>query len=656
MNFALNDISVAATNVKNFINTNKKLPNYVTIGNIEVLMPDFMYLLVTGVLEINKNMMLTIVGKTVGAADISTSNFTIGANLQKIEYLNVAQSIQSFINSNSRAPNYATTSIGTLSFNDLLYNFSLILDFYNLNKRLPEYLTAEEVPEMPVIEKPTAQEGSDLWVKEYVEWKIQKTISSKEDLNAAAKNMTYADYLNFKHTKIEAVTIYVWDGGINCAEFSEYIAKPILNVLGFKIGIDYWIVHGYVTCKDGKKYGHYWIVFSDEFKLLVVMVPENNEFLDLAGVAEMGRAQGTLICNEGDCYIDRYMTDIPSTLSIKNSGDDTVKFKLGKKPFVENEKDLKLRKYLTSELPPLPATFGMDRINAITDWGMLGNDTLGDCVIAGGMHETMLWSLDGGKPATFTDDDAVAAYSAACGYDPNDPNSDQGCDVRTVLNYRQKTGFTDANGNIHKIGAFLGLDITKLEEIQYAIYLFDAAGIGIKFPDSAMDQFNAGQPWTVVENSPVDGEHYVCSVIAYDGTYFYVVTWGKIQKVTPEFLLTYLTESWAILDDELINGSGESPTGFNLAQLKADLQEITTDPVDPPVDPTPNPDLEQAITCINTAVAAFNQGSQCINVGLAAINQAITIIQQVESAPKNEDVEDKVKDALEKIKEIAESI
>jgi hypothetical protein len=239
----------------------------------------------------------------------------------------------------------------------------------------------------------------------------------------------------------------------------------------------------------------------------------------------------------------------------------------------------------TSQLPSLPSVFGHQAL--ISSWGMLGNDTVGDCVIAGADHETLLWCQEGGSPAIFTDQDAIDDYSAITGYDPNDPNSDQGTDVRTALKYRQKTGMIDSGEKRHKIGAYLQLDQSDLNEVLMAAYLFSAVGIGINFPSSAMDQFNQGEPWTVVNDSEIEGGHYV-PIVGYDAQYLYCVTWGQIQKMDIEFFNTYCEEAWAILSTEFLNSQGLSPEGFNIAQLQADLAAVTNTPVPSP-QPTPVP-------------------------------------------------------------------
>ena len=116
-------------------------------------------------------------------------------------------------------------------------------------------------------------------------------------------------------------------------------------------------------------------------------------------------------------------------------------FKLGRKSFIKDERDLKLSNYTESlKLHIPPVSFG--HYSLINKWEMLANDTVGDCTISGAEHETMLWTDEGkGKSAIFTDQNALSDYSAITGYTSNDPSTDTGADVRTVLKYRQQTGF-----------------------------------------------------------------------------------------------------------------------------------------------------------------------------------------------------------------------
>ena len=263
--------------------------------------------------------------------------------------------------------------------------------------------------------------------------------------------------------------------------------------------------------------------------------------------------------------------------------------KLGRKPYVRREETLTYKSYRGSTLPTIPAVFGHQGLVPTGSWGMLANDQVGDCVIAGAEHSIILWNTEAGKRVRFTDDNALADYSAVSGYDPNVPGTDSGCEIVLALQYQQNTGMIDADGARHKIGAFLSIDNTNLHEILEATYLFGVTKIGINFPDSAMDQFNRGEPWTFVPGATNEGGHDV-EVVGYDRTWLYVITWGVVQKMSPEFFKVYCEEAWAVLSMEAFNGQGVTLEGFNLAQLQADLAELNSmpNPAPDPVPPVPD--------------------------------------------------------------------
>jgi hypothetical protein len=263
-------------------------------------------------------------------------------------------------------------------------------------------------------------------------------------------------------------------------------------------------------------------------------------------------------------------------------------FKLGKKPATYDKRDLTFAQYRTSEpLPSHPKHFGHEKLVGANAWQMLGNGPdntvvkgfkgAGDCVFAGGDHETMLWTLEGGNPAKFAGANAIQDYSAVTGYDPNAPNgpdgnpTDKGTVTRDALKYRQKTGLIDDTGKRHKIGAYVAVEPGNLDQLLEALYLFGIVGIGIKFPGSAMDQFNDGKPWSVVAGAEIEGGHYI-PLVAYRKN-LECVTWGRIQQMTTQFFKTYCDEAWALLSPEMLK-SGKSIDGFNLAQLQQDLKAI----------------------------------------------------------------------------------
>lgn len=246
--------------------------------------------------------------------------------------------------------------------------------------------------------------------------------------------------------------------------------------------------------------------------------------------------------------------------------------KLGKKPAVYKPKTFRFEHYFKpSQLPPVPDQFGHESL-VTQPWGVLGNDSVGDCAIAGAGHETMLLNAEAGQQVPFSDQNTLADYSAITGYNPSDPSTDQGSVVADVLEYRRKTGMLDAAGARHKIAAYVSLEVGNLDHLYAALYLFGVVGIGINFPGSAMDQFSAGQPWTVVPGAQIEGGHYVPLIAKRDN--MLCVTWGQTQTVSETFLTTYMDEAYAMLSPEMLSG-GKSLEGFDLPALQADLQSVS---------------------------------------------------------------------------------
>lgn len=258
----------------------------------------------------------------------------------------------------------------------------------------------------------------------------------------------------------------------------------------------------------------------------------------------------------------------------------------GKQPATKDDRDLKFADYLEAEviLPHIPKSFGMDSVIERDDWGMLGNgpdDSVepgfggaGDCVFAGAAHETMMWVGQHGYPTPlFTGKEVISDYSALTGYVVGDESTDQGTNVREALGYRQKTGIVDLYGRRHKITAYAAIEPGNWEHILAAVYLFGAVGIGVEFPDSAMEQFQDGRSWSVVKGAKIEGGHYIPLVARRGNTK--LVTWGREIGMSKDFFEKYCDEAWAILSPEMFDPlTGRAPNGFNGKQLAADLEAI----------------------------------------------------------------------------------
>ena len=245
-------------------------------------------------------------------------------------------------------------------------------------------------------------------------------------------------------------------------------------------------------------------------------------------------------------------------------------YKLGRKAIKTDSRTLRMARYLTAALAPPPAA--CDWTKGITAWGMMLNDTLGDCTIAGCGHAIQVCGANVGytfEGETLPDAVIEKAYSTWDGYVPGDPSTDNGGVELDVLNNWRKSGL----GGHHLLG-FADPEPSNLTEIQQTIALFSGVYIGLSLPVTAQNQ----DIWDVVPNGGADavpgswGGHCVY-VPKYDQNGFTCITWGGLKAMTLAFWNKYCDEVHGLLLATWIKNN-VTPSGFNLAEMQADLAAI----------------------------------------------------------------------------------
>lgn len=245
---------------------------------------------------------------------------------------------------------------------------------------------------------------------------------------------------------------------------------------------------------------------------------------------------------------------------------------------------------LAAYSPPLT----IDHYSAVpaASWGMDKNDALGDCTVADVDHEVKSDQVTAGNTEVASSEaECVTIYQTVGGYNPADPSTDQGAEMQVVRQDWRKSGFT-LGGQTNQILLFAEVDFGQRNLVEWCLDNFGSIGLGINFPDSAMTQFNNGQPWDVVPNAPTPTEGHAIALVGYDETYWYVVTWGKVQKMTPQFFTAYVEECWVSLTADFVNTkSGDTALGQTLYQMGLQFQTVTgqANPVPAPPAPAPTP-------------------------------------------------------------------
>ena len=249
---------------------------------------------------------------------------------------------------------------------------------------------------------------------------------------------------------------------------------------------------------------------------------------------------------------------------------DFAKMKLGKKAPRLDKRTFKLSKYLPKKLPAPPAEVSW--VTHVPQFPMYLNDSIGDCVAAAAAHMINQWTTyASGKETLVTDNDVLVSYEAVGGYQPGNPGTDNGMDMGSYLSYWRNSGIGG-----HKIMAYMSVDYTNMTEVFQAIQLFGNAYMGVALPITAAPQ----TAWTVADGGPYGdgspgswGGHCIPLVAASPVT-LTCVTWGQTLKMSHNFFKDYVDELWVALSADWIEKTGLSPSQFDLATLKQDLEAL----------------------------------------------------------------------------------
>lgn len=130
--FSVDQMKVAASTVRAYVESNHKLPDTVNVNGTDVNMAQFLELAATATIQINSGNSDLIALRNFTTPKKSIDNIHTG-NLYKTEYLKIAGDVKNYMDSTGKTPDYAYgTSLGTyLGFENLVYMYSMILDYYN---------------------------------------------------------------------------------------------------------------------------------------------------------------------------------------------------------------------------------------------------------------------------------------------------------------------------------------------------------------------------------------------------------------------------------------------------------------------------------------------------------------------------------------------
>jgi hypothetical protein len=196
-----------------------------------------------------------------------------------------------------------------------------------------------------------------------------------------------------------------------------------------------------------------------------------------------------------------------------------------------------------------------------------------NCAFASAGHLIQSWTANAGAMVVPPDADILAAYSAATGYNPADPSTDNGTVLLDALKFWQSVGISG-----HRIGAFVEVNPQDQDEVRAAMYLFGGIYAGVALPLSAQNQ----KIWDIDHSSkgrPNSWGGHAIPIVANTHPLLIMdrvqcVTWGDLKDMTWPFIHTYADELYAVVSQDWISGTQRSPSGLDMPTLIADLAKL----------------------------------------------------------------------------------
>jgi len=219
--------------------------------------------------------------------------------------------------------------------------------------------------------------------------------------------------------------------------------------------------------------------------------------------------------------------------------------------------------YHSGSLPMAPASVAVPDVT----WGMLGNDTRGDCGVAGLEHGFMADAADTGESESFPDEQqAVSYYLSYTG------GQDSGVVLADYLAHVKDNGYYGKT-----VSAYAPVAVQDINTLHYAVNEFDFAYAGITVYEGMMAavQENPDGPWEWTLDDVtggVEGGHCLV-LVGYDSQWLYAVTWGSVVKIAYPAWSRIGTEVWAVITGELVT-KGDDGHGISLDALQADLSNL----------------------------------------------------------------------------------
>ena len=271
---SLANVITAAKSLKNYIANNNNLPTTVSCGGLTFTVPEFLYIMCQAINELG-NAKTSAIAFITGVEDpTSPSGDAISTTeLYKSGYLALAKNVANYISTHKQAPNYASSAVGNIIYNELVDATARILAWYGDNgKVLPNYVTISygdgggvsptgtgineknTIKDLtPYLKSTTNCPVNNDAIKKVVDG-VTKGLTSASAKAKAIFNYVrdYISYSFYYDTKYGAVNTLKYKTG-NCVDQSHLLVAMFRTA-----DLPARYVHGTCRFSSGSTYGHVW--------------------------------------------------------------------------------------------------------------------------------------------------------------------------------------------------------------------------------------------------------------------------------------------------------------------------------------------------------------------------------------------------------------
>ena len=255
-----------------------------------------------------------------------------------------------------------------------------------------------------------------------------------------------------------------------------------------------------------------------------------------------------------------------------------IKHHFGRTPRSFNPRVPHLSALLAGKKLPAPPASVDNTAGMPANFGMMLNDTLGDCTCAAYYHARQVWTYKAQKKEdTEPNKDVELLYEQACGYNPAQGGEGPGGNEQTVLTFLLNTGApTGPTGaQRDKILAFVEVDPRNTLDIKRTIYDCGVVYIGFPVPSNIVPP---GQDppavWDYDPNAQMTGEGHAVVLVGYNANGAEVISWGQRYTMTWAFVNNIVDEAYAIADRSWVEATGKTPANMTPAQLEQQMQAL----------------------------------------------------------------------------------